>query len=282
MSDNQEELPIEAILQTFKSVSKGEIQNAHFSHANVVMCTKEHYGVLEDKFYGLEEGAEGSEDPTRVPVSVYNEAMNSLRIAIQERDEALKKSQCVQCKKPYTQSEGSVGCPKCAAGVCISEEEFRKPLEAEPFGSVAVYKSTHPNHVTRHEFYLAGQPPYLDNASEVFPVYKKPPPTPSERAWKAALIEEQVRAEQAEAMLREMKEISEAEVLAAAQELCRLDAEDRQVDAWAPLPKLSEAEINDVLQRTAESIDAANIVMTHWPIVARNIIAAIAAKNGTA
>lgn len=37
---------------------------------------------------------------------------------------------------------------------------------------------------------------------------------------------------------------------------------------------MSDAEMRRLLQQTAESIDALNIVMTHWPLVARAILAA--------
>jgi hypothetical protein len=46
--------------------------------------------------------------------------------------------------------------------------------DAQPFGQVAVYRSPHPNYVTRYEFYPWPQPPYLDNASECVTVYTRP------------------------------------------------------------------------------------------------------------
>jgi hypothetical protein len=42
---------------------------------------------------------------------------------------------------------------------------------------------------------------------------------------------------------------------------------------------LTEEEIKFVLRQVAESIDASNIVMTHWPIVSRAIEQALKEKN---
>lgn len=44
---------------------------------------------------------------------------------------------------------------------------------------------------------------------------------------------------------------------------------------------LTAKDLRDVLRQVAESIDAPNIVMTHWPLVARAIEAAHGIKEGT-
>ncbi len=44
---------------------------------------------------------------------------------------------------------------------------------------------------------------------------------------------------------------------------------------------LTEEKLRDVLRQVAEGIDAPNIVMTHWPLVARAVEAAHGIKEGT-
>jgi Zn finger protein HypA/HybF involved in hydrogenase expression len=48
--------------------------------------------------------------------------------ATQPADEAVPK--CAQCKKEYKPGKTSVGCPKCAPGVRVSEAEFQKPIRS--------------------------------------------------------------------------------------------------------------------------------------------------------
>ena len=45
---------------------------------------------------------------------------------------------------------------------------------------------------------------------------------------------------------------------------------------WVPL---TDEQIKTVLKQVAESIDASSIVMTHWPLVARAVEAALKEKN---
>ncbi len=46
--------------------------------------------------------------------------------------ETYPENQCAQCKKPYKKSIKTEGCPKCAPGVKVAEDEFRKPLHKCP------------------------------------------------------------------------------------------------------------------------------------------------------
>ena len=56
---------------------------------------------------------------------------NALRAQAAERALLSVARKCAQCKKVYRHGPASVGCPKCAPGVQISEHEFQKPL-AQP------------------------------------------------------------------------------------------------------------------------------------------------------
>jgi hypothetical protein len=55
--------------------------------------------------------------------------------ATQPAAEAVPK--CAQCKKEYKPGKTSVGCPKCAPGVRVSEAEFQKPIRSRQQGGAA-------------------------------------------------------------------------------------------------------------------------------------------------
>jgi len=48
----------DSIIEEFNRVDSGQVTNVHFSHANVVMCSKEHYAALMDCFIAVTDSVE--------------------------------------------------------------------------------------------------------------------------------------------------------------------------------------------------------------------------------
>ena len=48
MSDSSENFSSEFVYKLFQEIDRGDYHNAHFSSANVVMTSKEHYSALAD------------------------------------------------------------------------------------------------------------------------------------------------------------------------------------------------------------------------------------------
>ena len=61
--------------------------------------------------------------------TLVEENVSVLRAVIQQPVTGEQvRDRCAQCKKAYSPGATSVGCPKCAPGVSVAEDEFRKPL----------------------------------------------------------------------------------------------------------------------------------------------------------
>jgi len=67
------------------------------------------------------------------------------------------RDRCAQCKKAYSPGATSVGCTKCAPGVSVSEDEFKKPIATpEPVDfivSAVLIKKTPDGFNTQNKLY---------------------------------------------------------------------------------------------------------------------------------
>ena len=79
------------------------------------------------------------------------------------------RDRCAQCKKAYSPGATSVGCPKCAPGVSVSEDEFKKPIVTgkpvawmasyvDPIGNDRVYVTSHHDLAVENDMYGTPRP----------------------------------------------------------------------------------------------------------------------------
>lgn len=104
MTDSSEHFSPEFVYKTFQDIDRGEYTNAHFSNANVVMVSKEHYAALVD-------AAITDEQIAKIRALALEEFRQALKWAdwnigcVKIVDETCEKLQALSPDSKYTRSE---------------------------------------------------------------------------------------------------------------------------------------------------------------------------------